>query len=79
MSLIKKVIAPLIVTYLHLPTAMVDAFLLCLLRLEAGAVVVLKLAQTGELDYIQTIVAVIVMTGFVPCFANTMAIVKEWE
>ena len=77
LSLIKKVIAPFIVTYLHLPMAMVDAFLLCLLRLEAGAVVVLKLAQTGELDYIQTIVAVIVMTGFVPCFANTMAIVKE--
>ena len=77
LSVIKTVIAPFIVTYLHLPTAMVDAFLLCLLRLEAGAVVVLKLAQTGELDYIQTIVAVIVMTGFVPCFANTMAIVKE--
>jgi ferrous iron transport protein B len=77
LSLIKKIIAPFIVTYLHLPMAMVDAFLLCLLRLEAGAVVVLKLAQIGELDYIQTIVAVIVMTGFVPCFANTMAIVKE--
>jgi ferrous iron transport protein B len=77
LSLVKKMIAPFIVTYLHLPMAMVDAFLLCLLRLEAGAVVVLKLAQIGELDYIQTIVAVIVMTGFVPCFANTMAIVKE--
>ena len=77
LSVIKKVISPFIVSYLHLPMAMVDAFLLCLLRLEAGAVVVLKLAQTGELDYIQTIVAVIVMTGFVPCFANTMAIVKE--
>ena len=77
LSVFKKVMSPLIVTYLHLPAAMVDAFLLCLLRLEAGAVVVLKLAQAGELDYIQTIVAVIVMTGFVPCFANTMAIVKE--
>ncbi|MCX5901641.1 MAG: ferrous iron transport protein B [Proteobacteria bacterium] len=77
LSVIKKVIAPVIVSYLHLPMVMVDAFLLCLLRLEAGAVVVLKLAQTGELDYVQTIVAVIVITGFVPCFANTMAIVKE--
>ena len=77
LSVIKRGIAPFIVTYLHLPMAMVDAFLLCLLRLEAGAVVVLKLAQAGKLDYIQTIVAVIVMTGFVPCFANTMAIIKE--
>jgi ferrous iron transport protein B len=77
LAVIKRVIAPVIVSYLHLPMVMVDAFLLCLLRLEAGAVVVLKLAQTGELDYVQTIVAVIVMTGFVPCFANTMAIVKE--
>jgi ferrous iron transport protein B len=77
LSIIKKIISPFIVTYLHLPMTMVDAFLLCLLRLEAGAVVVLKLAQAGELDYIQTIVSVIVMTGFVPCFANTMAIVKE--
>lgn len=77
LSLIKKALSPFIVTFLHLPSGMVDAFLLCLLRLEAGAVMVLKLARIHELDPVQTIVSVIVMTGFIPCFANTMAIIKE--
>lgn len=77
LDLIKKIIAPVVVTYLDLPLSMVDVFLLCLLRLEAGAVVVLKMAQHQELDPAQIIVSIIVMTGFVPCFANTMAIIKE--
>jgi len=77
LDLIKKALEPVIVTYLHLPSGMVDAFLMCLLRLEAGAVLVLKLAQIRELDPVQTLVSVIVMTGFIPCFANTMAIIKE--
>ena len=77
LSIIKTAMSPAITSWLQLPPAMVDAFLLCLLRLEAGAVVVLKLVQSGRLDHVQTIVAVIVMTGFVPCFANTMAIIKE--
>jgi len=75
--LIKKGMEPLVGSLLHLPGAMVDVLLLCLLRLEAGAVIVLKLARIGELDSIQTIVAVAVITGFTPCFANIMAIVKE--
>jgi ferrous iron transport protein B len=77
LALIKKGMEPLVGSLLHLPGAMVDALLLCLLRLEAGAVIVLKLARIGELDSIQTIVAVAVITGFTPCFANIMAIVKE--
>ncbi|MBN2106852.1 MAG: ferrous iron transport protein B [Deltaproteobacteria bacterium] len=77
LALIKKGMEPLVGSLLHLPGAMVDALLLCLLRLEAGAVIVLKLARIGELDSIQTIVAVVVITGFTPCFANIMAIVKE--
>ncbi len=77
LSLIKKAMEPLVGALLHLPGGMVDAFLLCLLRLEAGAVIVLKLSRVGELDAVQTIVAVVVITGFTPCFANIMAIVKE--
>lgn len=77
LALIKKGMEPLVGSLLHLPGGMVDAFLLCLLRLEAGAVIVLKLSRIGELSAIQTIVAVVVITGFTPCFANIMAIVKE--
>lgn len=77
LDLIKKGMEPLVGTVLHLPAAVVDALLLCLLRLEAGAVIVLKLARAGDLDAVQTIVSVIVITGFTPCFANIMAIAKE--
>lgn len=75
LNLVRKILDPVIVTALHLPSGMVDAFLLCLLRLEAGAVIVLKLAQIGELDAVQIVVSILIMN--IPCFANTMAIIKE--
>lgn len=73
---IKHVLKPLVVSLLDLPISMVDVFLLCLLRLEAGAVIVLKMAQNQELDPIQIVVSLVVITAFVPCFANIMAMIK---
>jgi len=74
--LLKQWLDPLVVRFLHLPIAMVDVFLLCLLRLEAGAAVVLKMAQHGAMDSVQVVVSLIVITAFVPCFANIMAMIK---
>jgi len=77
LDLIKHFVFPVIVTFLDLPIETVDAFLLCIARHEAGAVILMDLVKTGRLDYIQTIVSVIIVTCFVPCFANIMAMIKE--
>ena len=75
LDLIKKVLSPLIVSFLDLPIETVDAFLLCLARHEAGAVILMDLVKAQKLDYIQAIVSILVC--FVPCFANIMAMIKE--
>lgn len=77
LAFIKRFVFPLVVSFLNLPIETVDALLLCLARHEAGAVILLDLVTTGRLDYIQAIVSVIIVTCFVPCFANIMAMIKE--
>lgn len=74
---IEKLLSPVIVSFLDLPIKTVEAFLLCIARHEAGAVILIKLVKAGQLDYIQTCVSVIIVTCFVPCFANVMAMIKE--
>ncbi|MCP4717609.1 MAG: ferrous iron transporter B, partial [Deltaproteobacteria bacterium] len=77
LGLIKQTVFPVIVSFLDLPIVTVDAFLLCLARHEAGAVILLEMVRDGTLDYIQTLVSVVMVTCFVPCFANVMAMIKE--
>lgn len=74
---IEKVMAPVVVSFLGLPIKCVEAFLLCIARHEAGAVILMQLAKSGQLDYIQSCVSIIVVTCLVPCFANIMAMGKE--
>jgi ferrous iron transport protein B len=77
LKLIEKIMAPVVVSFLGLPIKCVEAFLLCIARHEAGAVILMQLAKSGQLDYIQSCVSIIVVTCLVPCFANIMAMGKE--
>jgi len=74
---IEIILSPIIVKFLNLPIECVEAFLLCLARYEVGAVILFNLVKEGQLDYIQAIVSIIILTCFVPCFANIMAMIKE--
>ena len=74
---VKNVLEPVMHGFLGLPVQMVDALILCMARHEAAAGLIIKLVQTGQLNYIQCIVAVTITTMFVPCFANIMAMIKE--
>jgi ferrous iron transport protein B len=74
---IKKVATPIIVTFLSLPIETVDAFLLCLAKHEAGAVLLFTLAEKNLLSYTQIVVSLIIITSLGPCFANLMAIIKQ--
>jgi ferrous iron transport protein B len=74
---LRKPLGLLFKAFLGLPLAMVDAVILCLIRREAAAGPIINLIKKGELDYVQCIIAVIITTMFVPCFANTMTIIRE--
>jgi ferrous iron transport protein B len=73
----KHALRPVMNNFLGLPVQMVDALILCMARHEAAAGLIMKLVKSGQLNYIQCIVAVTITTMFVPCFANIMAMVKE--
>lgn len=73
----KKVMGPIMVSWMGLPRDMVDVFILGLARREAAAGLIFQMADRGALNYVQSIVAVVVTTTFFPCFANVIAIGKE--
>lgn len=77
LRIIERLLSPVIVSFLGLPIKCVEAFLLCIARHEAGAVLLMNLVKTGQLDYVQASVSIIIVTCFVPCFANIMAMIKE--
>ncbi|MCF7953702.1 MAG: ferrous iron transport protein B [Spirochaetales bacterium] len=68
---------PLVVQWMGLPIEMVEAFILMIAREEAAAGLILRLASSGMLTQAQSIVAVVVTTMFIPCFANIVAMFKE--
>ncbi|MDC7221684.1 MAG: ferrous iron transporter B [Spirochaetales bacterium] len=74
---LKNFVSPVVVHWLGLPIDMVEGLLLILARNEAGAGYILRLADSGALTVRQTILAVVLTTMFVPCFANMVAMVKE--
>ena len=77
LNLIKMLLSPIVVSFLGLPIKCVEAFLLCIARHEAGAVILMQLVKSGQLDFTQACVSIIIVTCFVPCFANLMAMIKE--
>ena len=77
LNFIKRLFSPVIVSILNLPIITVDAFLLRFARHEAGAVMLLKLAENQQLDYKQAIVGTVTMTCIFPCIANIMSMINE--
>ncbi len=73
---IKVALQPLIVNWLGMPLDIVDALILCLARHEAATGVLIQMADAGELDAIQCVVAVFLTTMFVPCFNNIISMCK---
>jgi len=73
----KNVLKPVVNGMLGLPLQMVDALILSMARHEAAAGLIIKLVKTGQLNYTQCIISVVITTMFVPCFANIMAMAKE--
>jgi len=77
LDLVKDSLKPIIINFLGFPLEMVDVLLLCMIRHEAASAMLIKLVEAGKINYVQSIVAVVLTTMFVPCLANIIAIFKE--
>ncbi len=78
LSQIERVASPLVEGLLGLPSEATQTFLMGFLRRDYGAVGLFDLARAGQLDPLQSLVSLVVITLFVPCFANFLMIVKEF-
>jgi ferrous iron transport protein B len=77
LALLQRGLRPIVVGWLGLPLSMVEVMILTLARHEAAAGFLLRMVEAGSLTYIQSIVAVVITTMFVPCFANIVAMCRQ--
>lgn len=77
LEVLKTIFSPVVVGWLGLPIDIVEALILVMARHEAAAGLLLKMVNAGQLNWMQSIVAVVITTMFVPCFANIVAMCKE--
>lgn len=74
---IQTAVAPLVVGALGLPAEASNAFVIGFLRRDYGAAGLFMMQQDGKLDGVQTVVALTVITLFIPCIANLLVMIKE--
>jgi ferrous iron transport protein B len=77
LSVIERWMSPLVVGWLGLPPEAAGVLLVGFLRRDYGAAGLFALWQQGMLDPNQVLVSLVVITLFIPCFANLMMIAKE--
>jgi ferrous iron transport protein B len=77
LALFQRGLKPIVVGWLGLPISMVEVLILTLARHEAAAGFLLNMVEAGTLSYVQSIVAVVITTMFVPCFANIVAMCRQ--
>jgi ferrous iron transport protein B len=68
---------PIVTGLLGLPPKAAEVFVMGFLRRDYGAAGLFLMARDGVLTHAQAVVALTVMTLFVPCVANFLMIVKE--
>jgi ferrous iron transport protein B len=73
----QRAISPVVVGMLNLPVEAANAFLIGFLRRDYGAAGLFVMQRNGQLDPIQTVVSLTVITLFIPCIANFFMMLKE--
>jgi len=68
---------PIVTNLLGLPESTAQIFVMGFLRRDYGAAGLFQLAHSGQLSGVQAVVALTVMTLFVPCVANFLVMVRE--
>ena len=72
-----QVARPVVTGALGLPSETAPVFVMGFLRRDYGAAGLFSMAESGALSGAQAVVALTVMTLFVPCVANLLMIVRE--
>ena len=68
---------PVVIGALGLPAQTAEVFVMGFLRRDYGAAGLFSMAREGALSGTQSVVALTVMTLFVPCVANLLMIIRE--
>jgi ferrous iron transport protein B len=68
---------PIVTGLLGLPESTAQILVMGFLRRDYGAAGLFQLAHSGQLSGVQAVVALTVMTLFVPCIANFLMMVRE--
>ncbi len=74
---LQRVMAPVVVGALGLPAEASNAFLIGFLRRDYGAAGLYTMQKAGSLTPNQTVIALTVITLFIPCVANFLVMLKE--
>ncbi len=77
LDVIASAARPIVTGALGLPPRLAEVFVMGFLRRDYGAAGLFQLARSGALPPVQAVVALTVMTLFVPCVANLLMIIKE--
>ncbi len=81
LKLLEKAGEPIVQKWLGLPPETTEGFILGFLRRDYGAVSIFKAleerAGSGSIDPSQLLIALVVITLFVPCLANFLVMIKE--
>jgi ferrous iron transport protein B len=77
LAIVERATAPVVRGVLGLPEQAAGVFLLGFLRRDFGAAGLFQMQETGMLDPVNVVVALVTITLFIPCIANFFMIVKE--
>jgi ferrous iron transport protein B len=77
LTAIQRLLSPLVVGGLGLPAEASNAFVIGFLRRDYGAAGLFAMQRAGHLTPTQTVVALTVITLFIPCVANFLVMLKE--
>ena len=77
LTVLSQAARPIVTGLLGLPADAAHIFVMGFLRRDYGAAGLFTLAQSGQLSNVQAVVALTVMTLFVPCVANLLMIIRE--
>jgi ferrous iron transport protein B len=74
---LQRALSPVVVTGLGLPAESANAFVIGFLRRDYGAAGLYAMQRAGHLTPNQTVVALTVITLFIPCVANFLVMLRE--
>jgi ferrous iron transport protein B len=77
LGVIQRALAPLVVGALGLPAEAAPAFVVGFLRRDYGAAGLFTMQQAGALNANQTVIALTVISLFIPCVANLLVMIRE--